>query len=380
MESLGSLAGGIAHDFNNLLTGMLGYAELAQMRLPADSTIQADLEEIRKSAERAATLTKQLLTFARKEVVEPQVVDIDELVAGLANLISRLLGVDIELAIHRTDVIGMVRLDPSQFEQVLINLSVNARDAMPKGGKLTIATQNKVLAEGYQTHGSALRPGSYVVLSVQDTGCGMSKETQAQAFDPFFTTKAKGKGTGLGLSTCYGIITGNNGHIWVYSELGVGTTFRIYFPRVDEAALSQTPLDRAPAPGHGETILVVDDEDSIRSLAVATLTTNGYRVLEAASGREALNLAANYKDRIDLLITDMIMPGMTGRELSEVFAIVRADLKVLFMSGYTDDAILHQGALTRAFSFLQKPFSVNQLSQKVREVLDRPTDPAGAPS
>ena len=372
MESLGSLAGGIAHDFNNLLTGMLGYAELAQLRLPADSPVQGDLDEIRQSAERAAALTKQLLTFARKEVVEPQVVDLNELAGGLAKLIRRLLGEDIELTTFFGEGLGRVQIDPSQFEQVIVNLAVNARDAMPHGGKLVIETSNMELDEPQVAHRAVMVPGDYVVFSVSDSGSGISKEVQAQVFDPFFTTKEKGKGTGLGLSTCYGIIRNSGGYIWVYSELGIGTTFRIYLPRVDDVPVASAAENEDPLGHGGETVLVVEDEESVRAIATKSLRQAGYTVLEAVNGRNALGVLAQYDSAVDLVVTDVIMPEMNGRELAEALKLVRPEAKVLYTSGYTDDSMVLQGVLSHRLAFLQKPFTPRKLAQKVREVLDQP--------
>lgn len=370
MESIGSLAGGIAHDFNNLLTGVMGYAELAQMKLPPDSPVQGDLDEVRKAGQRAADLTKQLLTFARKEVVEPQVINLGELSAGLENLLRRLVGEDIALIATTQDNLGSVKVDPSQFEQVLVNLAVNARDAMAKGGQLVIDVRNADVDEDQPTHRDVMKAGQYVVLTVTDTGCGMPKEVQSQVFDPFYTTKEKGKGTGLGLSTCYGIVKNAGGYIWIYSEIGTGTTFRIYLPRVDELPQTMSVSNAVAARGNGETILVVEDEDTVRSIATQVLREAGYQVLEAANGKSALSLVAQYQGAIDLLVTDVIMPGMTGRELAEVLHMVRPDIKVLYMSGYTDDAMVLQGVFSQGMAFLQKPFTSTKLTHKLREVLD----------
>lgn len=370
MESIGSLAGGIAHDFNNLLTGVLGYAELAQIKLPPDSPVQSDLDEVCKAAHRAASLTRQLLTFARREVVEPQVVNLGELASGLENLLRRLVGEEIELTCKIEPDLGRVKVDPSQFEQVLVNLAVNARDAMLKGGKLLIEVKNTRLEEAQPTHRDVMEPGNYVVMTVTDSGCGMPKEIQTQVFDPFFTTKEKGKGTGLGLSTCYGIVKNAGGHIWIYSEIGAGTTFRIYLPRTDEFAAELAAGPATPAIGKGETILVVEDEDTVRGIATQVLRESGYTVLEAANGKAALQLVAGSQKPIDLVITDVIMPGMNGRELSEVLQVVRPDISVIYMSGYTDDAMVHQGVFSQGMAFLQKPFTSLKLTHKVREVLD----------
>ena len=372
MESLGALAGGVAHDFNNLLTGILGYAELSRMKLPEDSTIQPYLKEVCKSAERAAALTKQLLTFARKESIEPQVVSLIDLVKGLRNLVVSMLGVDIDLVITSSADLGRVRIDPPQFEQVILNLAHNARDAMPNGGRIVIDIRNTVVDQGQGPHRGALQPGSYVVLSFTDNGHGMSKEVQARAFDPFFTTKQRGKGTGLGLAMCYGIVSNNGGEIRVYSEVDVGTVFRIYFARVDDAPRAIEPQAVMDFRGHGETILIVEDEDSVRSLAVEVLTMAGYHVLQAPDGSSALELVTYYTEPIRLLITDMIMPGMRGGELSEAVRLLRPEIEVLFISGFTDDNTFVEDTLAWTSSFLQKPFSPAQLARKVSDVLDPP--------
>lgn len=371
MESLGSLAGGVAHDFNNVLTGILGYAQLALLKLPEDSNVKLDLEEVVKSAERAAALTKQLLTFARKEIVEPRIVDLNALTSELDGLLKRLIGVDIELVTLSVGDLGSVKVDPAQFEQVLVNLVVNARDAMPSGGKLIIQTENVVVEAPQETHRGKLDAGEYVVLSITDNGSGIDKELQKRIFDPFFTTKEKGRGTGLGLSTCYGIVKNSGGHIAVYSELGCGTTFRIYLPRVDERPDTVPLIEAADIRGGRETLLLVEDELAVRSVAVTVLRESGYHVLEAQDGQNALKVAAAFDGQIDLVVTDVIMPGMGGRELSEVLNLVRPGVPVLFTSGYTDDAMVLQGILNQGMPFLQKPFAPNRLLIKVREVLDK---------
>jgi signal transduction histidine kinase/CheY-like chemotaxis protein len=372
MESLGALAGGVAHDFNNVLTGIMGYAELALMKLPADSNLRPDLEQIVRSSERAAGLTRQLLMFARREIVEPRVVDLNQLASELDSLLRRLIGVDIELVTLATSNLGSVKIDPAQFEQVLINLAVNARDAMPGSGQLIIQTKNVTIDMPQATYRGNLEPGEYVVLSVTDNGKGMSKEIQSRIFDPFFTTKEKGRGTGLGLSTCYGIIRESGGHISVYSEIGAGTTFRIYLPRVDSQPDLVPAIDLAQPLGGNETVLIVEDEDAVRTMGAAVLRESGYRVLEAADGRAALRVIAQHKSEIDLVITDVVMPGMGGRELNETLQVVRPGLPVLFTSGYTDDAMVLQGVLERDMLFLQKPFAPLRLLAKVREILDLP--------
>jgi signal transduction histidine kinase len=369
MESLGSLAGGVAHDFNNILTGGLGYAQLAELKVDPRSPIQKDLQEIQHAAKRGADLTKQLLTFARKELVEPEILSVNDVVVGLHGLLDRLLGETVSLTLALDSDLGKVKIDPSQFEQVIVNLAVNARDAMPKGGKLLIESHNVVVERPLKLNDDVLEPATYIVVSVSDDGCGIPRAIQSQVFDPFFTTKEKGKGTGLGLATCYGIIRTASGHIRLYSEPGTGTTFRIYLPRTDQA---ETPKDGLPAicPSGIETILVVEDEDSVRAITTQLLSATGYTVLEAQDGQAALALVTDHEGQIDLLITDVIMPGMSGRELSEALQHIRPELKTIYMSGYTDDAIVHMGVLEQHYAFLQKPFVSAKLYQKVRDVLD----------
>ncbi len=371
MESIGRLAGGVAHDFNNLLTAILGYNELAAEEADPDSSLALYLENIRKAAERAANLTQQLLAFARKQILEPKVVSLNDLMLEVDTLLRRLIGEDIELLTLPAPDLWPVRVDPGQMEQVMLNLAVNARDAMPGGGKLTIETQNVVLdAEEAQRHAD-LMPGEYVLLAIRDTGEGMTEEVKARLFEPFFTTKGPGKGTGLGLATCYGIVKQNDGHIRIESELGQGTTFRIYLPRVE------TPLDTAVAqdsltnlPRGTETILLVEDEELVRAIAVQTLRAQGYVVREASNGNEALRWAQEFGAAPNLLITDVVMPQMSGKELAERLSALHPDLKVLYMSGYTDNAIVHHGALDPGVLFLAKPFTPPALARHVREILD----------
>ncbi len=368
MEAIGSLAGAIAHDFNNLLTGMLGYTELAQLRLPKDSPVQDDLLEVRASAERGANLIKQLLSFAREEDGDPQVINTSQLVDDLSNLIKSLLGARISLRIERCEDAARIRLDSSHFEQLVINLSVNARDAMPRGGLLTIATATKELDSVQVVDGVVLRPGAYVILSVSDSGSGMTKAVQDRVFDPFFTTKERGKGTGLGLSTCHGIVTNGGGQISLSSEVNVGTTFTIYFPRVDDPETLHKTKEEPVLALNGETVLIVDDQDSVRSLAAEILTMMGYRVLCANDGPSALMIAQS-EGAIDLLLTDIEMPGMTGAELAKEIVLSIPEIKLLFMSGFTSNQDLKVQAEIQK-SFLQKPFSASQLSRKVWQVLN----------
>ena len=372
MEAVGQLAGGVAHDFNNLLTVILGSADLLLDTLGPDHPEREEAEEIRKAGLRAADLTRQLLAFSRQQVLAPQVLDLNEVVATMDKILRRVIGEDIDLRTVPSRDLRAVRADPGQFEQVVMNLAVNARDAMPSGGKLTIETANVELDEAYaREHAVELKPGHYVMLAVSDTGIGMDVATQARIFEPFFTTKAKGKGTGLGLATVYGIVKQSGGHIWVYSEPGHGTTFKIYLPRVEDAAApaKATPAS-IPSLRGSETILLVEDQEEVRRLARRVLEARGYAVLVAASGAEALQVAAAHTGPIHLLATDVIMPGMSGREVGLRLAPARPETKVLYLSGYADESIVHHGVLEPGIAFLQKPFTAEALGRKVREVLD----------
>ena len=373
MEAVGRLAGGIAHDFNNILTAITGYADLLLEDLRATDPRHQDVAEIRKSADRAAGLTRQLLAFSRQQVLQPSVIDVKTLVGDLEKMLGRLLGEDVELGTQLAPDTGRVKADPGQLEQVLMNLAVNARDAMPDGGKLTLETSNVDLSEGYATDHYPALPGSYVMIAATDTGTGMSEETQAHMFEPFFTTKEKGKGTGLGLATVYGIIKQSGGFIWVYSELGHGTTFKIYLPRVQESAhRSKEPASARPRAARGtETVLLAEDEAPVRAVARQVLERHGYTVLEAPSAEAALDVAARYSGAIHLLLTDVIMPGLSGRELATRLADLRPEARVIFMSGYTDDAVTRHGVLEPGLAYLQKPFTPDTLGRKVREVLDQ---------
>jgi two-component system cell cycle sensor histidine kinase/response regulator CckA len=372
MESIGRLAGGVAHDFNNLLTVMTGYAEMVRETLPPANPSRGDLEELLKAAERAASLTRQLLAFARKQIMEPHVLYLNDLILDMDRLLRRLIGEDIELVTRTASDLGLVKVDQSQIEQVLVNLAVNARDAMPQGGKLTIETHNVDLDETYMMARTEIQPGRYVLLVVSDTGVGMDAKTQGHVFEPFFTTKAAGKGTGLGLATCYGIIRQHDGAITVYSEVGHGTTFKIYLPQAAELPDRATRRDDAAGLPHGdETVLLVEDELAVRELAARVLRAQGYTVLEAANGDEALALAHDRdKTNIDLLLTDVIMPQIGGRELAVQLTSLLPSIKVLYMSGYTNDVIDHHGRLDPGIAFLHTPFSAAALTRKVREVLD----------
>jgi PAS domain S-box-containing protein len=373
MEAVGRLAGGIAHDFNNILTAITGYADLLLEDLGATDPRRQDADEIHKAADRAAGLTRQLLAFSRQQVLQPTVLEVNKLVSDLEKMLRRLLGEDVELGTRLAPTTGRVKADPGQLEQVIMNLAVNARDAMPNGGKLTLETGNVDLDEAYAADHYPGRAGPFVLLAVSDTGIGMSEETQAHMFEPFFTTKEKGKGTGLGLATVYGIIKQSGGFIWVYSEVGHGTTFKLYLPRVEELAerASQPALAPARAARGTETVLVVEDEAPVRSVARQVLERHGYTVLEAPSAEGALDIVARYSGAIHLLLTDVVMPGLNGRELANRLATLRPDARVIFMSGYTDDAVTRHGVLEPGSAYVQKPFTPDAIARKVREVLDR---------
>ena len=375
MEAIGHLAGGVAHDFNNLLTVINGCCELlrAHCQLPADARPLVD--EVHKAGERAATLTRQLLAFSRKTVLQPRVISLNELVRDFQRLLGRLVGEDIQITTDFRADAGRVRVDPGQMDQVLMNLVVNARDAMPRGGTLTIATRDVFLDEEYARSHPDLRPGAYVHLSVADTGCGMDRPTLARIFEPFFTTKPVGQGTGLGLAMVYGVIKASGGHLTVESEPGRGTTFHLYLPAVGEPDRPALPPSQGGSTPGRETILLVEDEAGVRNLARQALESRGYRVLEAPDGEEALRLAREHAGEIDLLVSDVVMPRMSGRELREQMALLSPTTRVIFMSGYTDDAILRHGLYQAESDFLQKPFTVHGLLKKVREVLDRAPAP-----
>ena len=366
IESVGRLAGGIAHDFNNLLTAILGYTSLLLDDTPREDPQRADLEEIRSAGERAAALTRQLLAFSRRQMLQPQVVDINALVAQFEKMLRRLIGEDIDLVTALAPDLASARLDPSSIEQVLANLAVNARDAMPLGGRLTIETSNVELDQAYARSHVNVVPGRYAMLAFSDTGEGMDAATSSMVFEPFFTTKEQGKGSGLGLATVYGIVKQSGGYIWVYSEPGHGTSFKVYFPATDTVEVqSERPLtlDRG-----WETILLVEDEDAVRELAREVLRRQGYQVLEARHGLDAIRVAEGHGEAIHLMITDVVMPHMSGRDLAERLASARADMKVLFMSGYTDHAVVHRD-VNAGSAFLQKPFTPDTFARTVRRVL-----------
>jgi two-component system, cell cycle sensor histidine kinase and response regulator CckA len=368
MEAVGQLAGGVAHDFNNLLTVILGYGVLLLRDLGSEDPRRAPLEGIREAANRAAALTQQLLAFSRRQVLAPRLLDLNVVVADMDKMLRRLIGEHIELLTVLAPELGLVRADPSQIEQVIMNLVVNARDAMPTGGKLTIETADMELDEDYARRHAAVAPGPYVMLAVSDTGHGMDEETRARVFEPFFTTKAKGKGTGLGLAVVYGIIKQSGGSIWVYSELGLGTTFKAYLPKV-EARPEATTANRKSRRGT-ETVLLVENAAAVRSLLRGILESNGYEVLETRGAAEALEASQQHAGPIQLLLTDAVMPDMSGRELADRLKIPRPEVKVLYLSGYTDTAVVQHGLLEPGVAFLQKPFTPEVLSRRVREVLD----------
>ena len=371
MESVGHLASGIAHDFNNLLTVINGLSDLILEQIAEDDPVHADVQEIHRAGDRAATLTRQLLAFSRQQILAPQVMNFNTVVAGMESLLRRLLGEDIDLVVVPAPGLGSVKADPGQIEQVIANLTVNARDAMPQGGPLTIETQNVTLDENYaRQHGVAVTPGSYVVLVVSDSGIGMDEATRARIFEPFFTTKGPGKGTGLGLATVYGVVKQSHGFIWVYSEVGQGTTFKIYLPQVTEAAGADQPGPTVDSSAGTETILLVEDNAGLRKLTIRFLEPAGYTVLGAATGEEALSLLERHEDSVHLLLTDVVMPGMSGRQLAEQLAQTHPGVKVLYMSGYTSDTIVRHGVLDAQVSFLGKPFTASTLLRKLREVLD----------
>ncbi|HEV2299416.1 MAG TPA: PAS domain S-box protein [Candidatus Acidoferrales bacterium] len=371
MEAVGRLAGGIAHDFNNLLMVIQGYTELLMDRLGSVHPLRRNAEQIHDASQRAASLTRQLLAFSRKQMLAPQVLNIRSVVSDMEKILRRLIGEDIELAIVNPDHIWPIKADRSQVEQVILNLAVNSRDAMPSGGKLTIETLNVEIDGSYARKYPVVEPGEYVMLAVSDTGCGMDAETQAHIFEPFFTTKEKGKGTGLGLATVYGIVKQSGGYIWVYSELGKGTTFKVYLPHVCESEEPALPRLEPKTPQLGtETILLVEDEKGVRELAREYLEQAGYTVLEAENAQQALQIAEMHRGSIELLFTDVVMAGMSGRHLAAEMQKMLPAIKVLYMSGYTDEAIVHHGILGRDVSLLQKPFTLNSLALKVRETLE----------
>jgi hypothetical protein len=383
MEAVGSLAGGIAHDFNNILSVILSYAEFLETDIPPTSPMLADIREIRNAGRRAADLTRNLLAFSRKQVLQPRPVDLNDVLARTNAMLRRVIGEDIELITIPSPSVDTALVDPGQVEQVLMNLVVNARDAMPDGGRITIESGNVILDEEYAADHAGVTPGPHVMIAVSDTGVGIDKATQARMFEPFFTTKEMGRGTGLGLSTVFGIVNQSGGSIWVYSEPGIGTTFKVYFPSASKEMegdpLTAVVPSAVPGLKGTETILLVEDEERVRVLARTILGRYGYTVLEAAGGGDALVVAEKHADRIDLMLTDVVMPHMSGRELAERIHAIRPGLKVLYMSGYTDNVILQRGVLGPGSAFLQKPITPEVLARKVREVLDGPARPDDSP-
>jgi PAS domain S-box-containing protein len=373
LEAIGRLAGGIAHDFNNLLSVIISLSDLMIADAEAEklpSPVVNDLDEIRKAGFRAAELTRQLLAFSRQQVLEPKVVDMNDIVAGMEKLLRRVIGADITLRTVRATDRSLVKVDPGQMEQVIMNLVVNARDAMPRGGQVTLEVSRAELDAAFAKDHPGIVPGPYLQLAVSDTGVGMSKEVQAQIFEPFFTTKEKGKGTGLGLSMVVGIVQQSGGTVWVYSEPGKGTTFKIYLPITEQTEPTVSQAPPAPRPGGSETILLVEDEPQVRTIARGILTRAGYTVLDAENGVAALKLVGGINTPIDLVLTDLVMPEMNGRELVEKLTKIRPSIKVLFMSGYTDDMVVHHGVIDQGIPFLQKPLMPDSLTKKVREALD----------
>ena len=371
MEAVGQLAGGVAHDFNNLLMVMRGYTELLLSRLGANDPLRRNAEEIQKAADRATSLTQQLLAFSRKQVMQPKVFGLNAVVSDTEKMLRRLVSEDIELATILAPELGRIKADPDQINQVILNLAVNARDAMPQGGKLVIETANVELTQAFARQHPGVKPGPHVLLAMSDTGTGMDAETQARIFEPFFTTKEQGKGTGLGLATVYGIVKQSGGYIWVYSELGQGTTFEIYLPRVEEAVkATEGDIALSELPPGSETVLLVEDEKDVRKLSREFLEGCGYQVLDAKDGAEALQIAERHDDTIHLLMTDVVMPRMNGCELAQSLTLLRPEIKVLYVSGYTGDAIEQHGIREQGTAFLQKPYALDALARRLRQLLE----------
>ncbi len=375
MDAIGRLSGGVAHDFNNLLGVIIGYAEFLQERLESQDSLRESVDEILKAGKRAASLTRQLLAFSRLQVLDPKVIDLNNAVVDMEKLLGRLIGEDIELQTSLARDLGHVKADQGQFEQVIMNLAVNARDAMPQGGKLIVSTENFVMDEAFvRRYAYPVEPGPYVLLTVTDTGIGMDSETKARAFEPFFTTKDKGKGTGLGLATVYGVVKQSGGYIDIESSPGAGTTFKIYLPRVNEEI---SPQKRSSGEASGavagkETILLVEDEESLRRLTRTSLELSGYKVLEAKDGIDALEASNRHDGPIDLLLTDIVMPGMGGRALAQELIVRHPEIRIVYMSGYTGQAVDSHGPILPGSDFLSKPFTCEILARKIREALDRP--------
>jgi PAS domain S-box-containing protein len=374
MEAIGRLAGGIAHDFNNLLTVIKGYSQLSLHELKEEAPLKGNFEEINRASEKASDLTRQLLSFSRSQMMEMKVVDLNSFLKNLDKMLRRVVGEDVELITFLADDLGRIKVDPGQIEQVIMNLVVNAKDAMPSGGKLAIETANVELDEVYARSHIGVKPGPYVMLLVSDTGTGVAPEVKKKVFEPFFTTKEKDKGTGLGLSTVYGIVKQSGGDIWVYSEPCYGTTFKIYFPRVNEPQDIEGVKENGVEEGlpHGdETILVVEDDEEVRKITGRILRMQGYRVLEAPNGGDVFSVCDQHEGPIHLTITDVVMPEMKGSELAKRLSSSYPEMKVIYMSGYVEDVISRQGILEKGMEYLQKPFTVNDLANKVREALDK---------
>jgi len=373
MEAIGTLAGGISHDFNNLLTAIIGNAQLALMNIKPNSLLYENIKEIKRAGDSAASLTRQLLAFSRKQVIQPKDLDFNQEIRRMEKMIRRMIGEDVEFLTALEPELWKVHVDPGQMDQVIMNLVVNARDAMRQGGKITVRTANIDLDRGYfQYYGVEEQPGPYVMLSITDTGIGMDDLTKSRIFEPFFTTKGKRQGTGLGLSTVYGIVKQSNGYVWVYSEPGKGTTFKIYFPGkewdVRSEEKEQIPIEDLQG---SETVLVVEDDDRVRSLVQKGLQKYGYRILEARNGEDALKKSEAHRESIHLVLTDVVMPGMSGKEVANRLQSVRKDIKVIYMSGYFDDAISRHGVLEAEVIFIEKPFQLDTLARKIRGVLEQ---------